>query len=239
MRGITALNTCLIAAAAGTTLADPQDGDLFDGIVTSPNERASFKAFIGGFGVTEVEAFEGDPVSVRNGSLDNPIVAGERTTGSFDILVGWEEFFDNANPGEGVASRIRFVIETSDGSPFLTDADAAANRNVIRWEIGDHSDPDDDLFADPIDFRPFVSDLTLLEATAVLFTDDNTENSIPFGFTLPSDWDGTDAVLSNTFTLGPTTNRIEITYDYLPVPTPASGLVLGSLVLGGMKRRRR
>ncbi|MGP1273399.1 MAG: hypothetical protein ACTS22_08685 [Phycisphaerales bacterium] len=226
----------VLATLAGTAAADPQD-DLFDDFIVRPNDRASFNLVVANETGQKQDAFIGDPASVPLGTLNSQITAGQSTAGNYSIDVGWDEFFDNASPGQGVASRIRFDFATSDGSPFVSQQDFNNGFRFIQWEIGDHLDPADQAFADPITFKPTITSVTLVQATAVFFQGDIVQNSIHYGFTLNPNWDGTDAVPGNIFTLDATTNRIEVTYDYIPVPAPASfAMLVGA---GGLAVRRR
>ncbi len=227
-----------ISAAAGIASADPLDP------VIGAGDDVSFLIFMATDGGVEQQLNSGaGPASIQRGSLDFPEVAGTSfNTPSANILVGWDEIYDNRPGDAGVFSRVRFDISTSDGSAFINEDAANNGYNFLRWEIGDHSNPADQASADAIGFRPFVEDVVFVEARAVFFNDDVQLNSLAFGFTLGigSTWDGTDALPGNLFNVGTDINRIEITYDYdptfVPAPTTAS-LLLGAGLLGARRRR--
>ncbi len=227
-----------VSAFAGIAAADPQEP------VIGAGDDASFLIFMATDGGVE-QQLNGDmgPASIERGSLDFPHVAGaSHNSPSANILVGWDEIYDNRPGDAGIFSRVRFDISTSDGSSFISEDAANNGFNFLRWEIGAHADPADQAFADAIGFRPFVEDVVMVEARAVFFNDDVQLNSLAFGFTLGigSTWDGTDAMPGNLFSVGSDVNRIEITYDYdatfVPAPTTAS-LLLGAGLLGARRRR--
>ena len=231
--------TLLLAAmCSGSALANPEE--IFDDFIVKANDRVSVQLKVTNGSDTTQDAFLGGPASVQIGTLDNPVTAGLSTAGNYNINIGWDEFFDGgSNPGEGVPSRIRFDISTSNGSPFVSTQDFNSGLRFIQWEIGAHTDPADVPFADPINFRPTLTEITLVQATAVFFRGNTVQNSLAYGFTLNPAWDGTDAIPTNIFTLDATTNRIEITYDYIPIPAPASAATLAGLGFMTARRRRR
>ncbi|MEL6312011.1 MAG: hypothetical protein AAFQ17_06565, partial [Pseudomonadota bacterium] len=159
--------------------------------------------------------------------------------GNFDMLVNWREFFETG-PNQGDPSRIRFEITTSSGGPIVPQDDFDNGFNFVRWEIGNHNDAEDIPFADAIDFRRSVSEVILVEATAVFFQNQTVLDTRQYGFTIGagSDWDGTDADPGNIFTIDRAVNRIQITYDYIPIPAPGSVAVLAGAGLIAARRRR-
>lgn len=232
-----------IAGLALSTLAANAAADPVDPVIAN-GDTSSFLLFMADEGGNE-QILNGasGPASIQRGSLFAPINAGvSHNAPAANILVGWDEIFDNRPGDMGIYSRTRFEIKTSNGSPFISEAAADNGFNFLRWEIGDHNDPADAANADPISYRPFLNDVVFVEARAVFFDGNIQLNSIAFGFTLGvgSTWDGTDALPGNLFTVGPDVNRIEITYDYDPdfVPAPASaGLLIAAGLLGTRRRR--
>ncbi len=212
--------------------------------VIATNDKASFLVFMANE-VGDEQQLNGSsgPASMPRGTLGAPTSAGSSfNSPAANILVGWDEIFDNRPGDAGIYSRTRFDIRTSNGSPFISQDAANSGFNFLRWEIGAHNDPADMPLADPIGYRPVVEDVVFVEARAVFFNGNVQLNSLAFGFTLGigSSWDGTDALPGNLFTVGPDVNRIEITYDYdptfIPAPTTAS-LLLGAGLLGARRRR--
>jgi hypothetical protein len=234
---------CLIALAAGSASADP-DG-IFDGFVVPQSDTVSVRMFALRSIADQMPIFttpSGNPASIQIDEAGAPQFAGDSTAGNYDVLIGWDEFFDVEpnDPNDGIPSKVRFDISTSNGGPFVSGDDFDAGFQFIRWEIGDHNSAGDAPFADPIAFKPTVTDVVLVEATVVFFEDQMALNVIEYGFTLGvgSTWDGTDALPLNIFSLDGNANRIVITYEYTPIPAPAGLAVLagGGLLLG---RRRR
>jgi len=228
----------MMSAAAFTAGADPLEP------VIAANDHASFLVFMANE-VGDEQQLNGNsgPASMPRGTIGNAANAGVSFNNpSANILVGWDEIFDNRPGDAGTYSRTRFNIRTSDHSPLISQDAANDGFAFLRWEIGAHSDPTDQALADPVDFRGGVADVVFVEARAVFFNNDIQLNSIAFGFTLGvgSTWDGTDAMPGNLFSVGPDVNRIEITYDYdptfIPAPTTAS-LLLGAGLLGARRRR--
>jgi hypothetical protein len=236
-----------LVLTAPTAAAGPVDGDLIDGLVVVPNDTVSFRLFAVQDQDTErslLTAPGGGPATVRFDSDGELSPIGSSTAGSFQILAGMREFFDNEpnDPTDGVTSRIRLTFETSDGSSFVDPRDFAEGFQFIRWEVGDHASPADAALADAIDFRAFVTQAIFVDATVVFFEDNTVLNTLQYGFTLgPGEpWNGTDAVETNIFSLDSQANRVEITYDYIPTGIPAPGGV--ALLTGGglmLVRRRR
>ncbi|MEM8758241.1 MAG: hypothetical protein AAGF47_10730 [Planctomycetota bacterium] len=225
--------------AAATAAATPED-EIFDGFIVRSNDSVSFQLSLGDALGNLNTLFDGGPSPVEVGTLDDPQSVGRITGSTTEVNVGWDEFFDISAPGPGLgfASQIRFDIATSNGDPFASADDFNNGFQFIQWEIGDHLDPVDQLAADPIGFRPTVTDVFLVEATAVFFEGDIVQNTINYGFTLDPDWDGTDAVLGNIFSLTSTTNRIELTYEYTPIPVPATlPALLGAAAFASRRRR--
>lgn len=229
----------ILIVLAGTAHAEPTDG-IYDREIVNANDDVSFR--LKGVSLSsEIDLFttaNGNPASIQianDGSRQN--VGDGR--GNFDILVGWREFFESS-PNQGEASRIRFEITTSSGGPIVPQSDYDAGFRFVRWEIGDHNAPADSAFADAIDFRTPVSRVVLVEATAVFFNNQTVLNSVEYGFTIggASDWDGTDADPGNIFTIDRPVNRIQITYDYTPIPAPAGTLALAGAGLFAARRRR-
>lgn len=234
---------CIVALAAGTSAADP-DG-IFDGFVVPQNDSVSVRMFALRSLSDQMPIFStpsGNPASIQIKETGAPQFAGDSTAGNYDVLIGWDEFFDVEpnDPTDGIPSRIRFDISTSNGGPFVSTEDFDDGFQFIRWEIGDHNDAGDIPFADPIQFKPTVSDVVLVEATVVFFEDAMALNVIEYGFTLGSgsSWDGTDALPTNIFSLDSNANRIVITYDYTPIPAPAGALVIAAGGLALVRRRR-
>ncbi|MEL6797683.1 MAG: hypothetical protein AAFO89_12785, partial [Planctomycetota bacterium] len=197
------------ADAFGTT------DDIFDREIVNPNDNVSFVLKSVSLS-SEVDLFttnDGNPasVSINNSGASQNVGAGR---GNFDMLVNWREFFETG-PNQGDPSRIRFEITTSSGGPIVPQDDFDNGFNFVRWEIGSHNDTDDMPFADAIDFRRSVSEVILVEATAVFFQDQTVLDTRQYGFTIGagSDWDGTDADPGNIFTIDRAVNRIQITYD--------------------------
>lgn len=183
------------------------------------------------------------PGIVGTDTLINPISVGESyNQPSANILVGWDEIFDTRPGDTGTYSRIRLTIETSDGSPFITQSAIDEGFRLLRWEIGAVTNPVFDAFEDAFDFRDEVTSIPLVEASAVFFDGNAQLNALDYGFTLGigSEWDGTDAIPNNLFTVGTDVNRIEITYDYDPtfIPVPATAAAITGLGLGLVRRRR-
>lgn len=222
------------ADAFGTT------DDIFDREIVNPNDNVSF--VLKGVSLSsEVDLFttnDGNPasVSINNSGASQNVGAGR---GNFDMLVNWREFFETG-PNQGDPSRIRFEITTSSGGPIVPQDDFDNGFNFVRWEIGNHNDAEDIPFADAIDFRRSVSEVILVEATAVFFQNQTVLDTRQYGFTIGagSDWDGTDADPGNIFTIDRAVNRIQITYDYIPIPAPGSVAVLAGAGLIAARRRR-
>ena len=222
------------ADAFGTT------DDIFDRELVNPNDNVSF--VLKGVSLSsEVDLFttnDGNPasVSINNSGASQNVGAGR---GNFDMLVNWREFFETG-PNQGDPSRIRFEITTSSGGPIVPQDDFDNGFNFVRWEIGNHNDAEDIPFADAIDFRRSVSEVILVEATAVFFQNQTVLDTRQYGFTIGagSDWDGTDADPGNIFTIDRAVTRIQITYDYIPIPAPGSVAVLAGAGLIAARRRR-
>ncbi len=225
--------------AGGTAAAEPTTG-IYDRPIVNPSDSVSL--VLKGVSLSsEIDLFttsDGNPASVQiaNDGVRQNVGDGR---GNFDVLVNWREFFET-EPGQGEASRIRFDITTSSGGPLVTQSDFDAGFNFVRWEIGDHNAPADLPFADAIDFRTPVEQVILVEATAVFFTNQTVLNSVQYGFTIGggSDWNGTDAEAGNIFTIDRAVNRIQITYDYTPIPAPAGFVTLAGAGLLAARRRR-
>jgi len=212
--------------------------------VIVPNDNVSFLMFMAkDTGEEEILNGTGPGVS-QVGSLGSPTSVGASLNSSgADILVGWDEIFDTRPGDAGTFSRIRLSAETSDGSSFISPQAASEDYRLMRWEIGAHTDANHTPLADAFGFRNTVETITFVEATVVFFHDDVQLNSLAYGFTIGigSQWDGTDAIPNNLFTVGTDVNRIEVTYDYDPtfVPAPASAALLTGAGLLGARRRRR
>jgi hypothetical protein len=235
-----ALSILITAGLAGT--ASATDPDIFDTEVVLPNDRVSMilrGASVNNGEIDLINTDDGNPASVQIANNGVPQNAGDGR-GNFDILVNWREFFENG-PDQGEASRIRFNITTSSGDPIIPASDFDSGFNFVRWEIGDHGDAGDQPFADPIGFRPGVEEITLVEATVVFFNNQTVLNSVQYGFTIGagSDWDGTDYNPGNIFMVDRAVNRIQITYDYTPIPAPAGIGALAAAGLFASRRRRR
>ncbi|MEM9663211.1 MAG: hypothetical protein AAF937_12995 [Planctomycetota bacterium] len=241
MRHSTA-STFIAAAATAATQAEPfgTTDDIFDREIVNANDNVSF--VLKGVSLSsEVDLFttsDGNPASVNIDNSGAPQSVGEGL-GNFDMLVNWKEFFETG-PNQGEPSRIRFEITTSSGEPIVPQDDFDNGFNFVRWEIGSHNDADDIPFADAIDFRSAVSEVILVEATAVFFQDQSVLDTRQYGFTIGagSQWDGTDADPGNIFTIDAAVNRIQITYDYTPIPAPATLAMLGGLGITAARRRR-
>lgn len=230
----------LITTLAAGHAAANVNSDIFDGEIVNPFDDVSF--VLKGVSLNEeVDLFTtdtGNPASVRISNDGAPQSVGQGRD-DFDVLVNWKEFFETA-PLQGDPSRIRFEITTSSGESLIPEADFNNGINFVRWEIGDHNDAADLPFADAIDFRTRVDSVVLVEATAIFFNDQTVLNSVNYGFTIGggSDWDGTDAEAGNIFTVDRAVNRIQITYDYTPIPAPASAVTLAGAGLLAARRRR-
>lgn len=212
--------------------------------VITPNDNVSFLMFMAKDSGEEQILNGTEPGVSQRGSLGSPTSVGASLNSpGADILVGWDEIFDTRPGDAGTFSRIRLSAETSDGSPFISPQAASEDYRLMRWEVGDHTDPNHSPLADAFGFRVTVESITFVEATVVFFNDDVQLNSLAYGFTIGigSEWDGTDALPDNLFTVGSDVNRIEITYDYDPtyVPAPASAALLTGAGLLGARRRRR
>lgn len=234
-----ATSILIIASLAGNAAGDDPSG-IFDTEVVLPNDRVSF-LLKGVSRDSEVDLFTTDdtnPASVQIANDGTPQNVG-LGRGNFDILVNWREFFET-QPDSGDPSRIRFDISTSSGDPIIPQNDFDNGFNFVRWEIGDHADNADLPFADPINFRNGVNEIILVEATAVFFDDQNVLNTVQYGFTIGggSDWNGTDFNLGNIFMVDQAVNRIEITYDYTPIPAPAGTALLAAAGMFAARRRR-
>lgn len=229
----------ITSALAGTVAAD--DTTIFDREIVNPFDNVSLKLFGVSQGNSEVDMFttsDGNPASVQIANTGVPQNIGDGR-GNFDVLVNWREFFETS-PGIGDPSRIRFEITTSTGDPIIPADDFSNGINFVRWEIGDHNDSTDASFADAIDFRSVVDEVLLVEATAVFFQDQTVLNSVEYGFTIGagSGWTGTDANLGNIFMVDEAVNRIQITYDYTPIPAPSGIVLLAGAGLLTTRRRR-
>lgn len=235
-----------VAGVAGTIVsvfgfaaaADPLEP------VIMPNDDVSFLMYMAKDSGEEQVLNGTGPGLVRTDSLDMPTSVGESfNSPGADILVGWDEIFDSRPGDSGTFSRIRLNARTSNGSPFLSPTAINDGFRLMRWEIGDHSDPAFQPLADAFGFRTAVEEILFVNARVVFFDDDVQLNSLEYGFTIGvgSTWDGTDSVSDNLFTVGPDVNRIEITYDYDPtfIPAPASAALLTGMGLIGARRRRR
>lgn len=238
--------TVAVAGVAGTIMsvfsmtaaADPLEP------VIMPNDDVSFLMYMSKDSGEEQILNGTGPGLARTDTLGTPESVGESfNSPGADILVGWDEIFDSRPGDAGTFSRVRLNARTSDGSPFISQGAAADGYRLMRWEIGDHSDPTFQPMADAFGFRSAVEEILFVNARVVFFNDDVQLNSLEYGFTLGigSTWDGTDFVPNNLFTVGSDVNRIEITYDYDPtfIPAPASAALLTGMGLFGARRRRR
>ncbi|HED53896.1 MAG TPA: hypothetical protein ENJ00_06810 [Phycisphaerales bacterium] len=227
-----------VSLAAFSASADPLEP------VMNPNDKVSFLLYMADTGGNEQILNGTGPATSTIDSLGSPTSVGTSfNMPSADILVGWDEIFDGRPGDSGIFSRTRLEITTSDGSPFISQAASDAGNDFLRWEIGAHSDPAFAADADPFGFRNTVETVTFVEATVVFFQNDVQLNLLTYGFTIGIgvQWDGTDSIPSNLFTVGTDVNRIEITYDYDPtfVPAPACLSVLAGAGLMTTRRRRR
>ena len=236
-------NLYIITAFAGsslatTALATPED--TLDTYIVRPNDKVSMRLFAVSNSQQKLLFNNQDntPAQIPISPSATKTVAGTSTQGAFDVLVGWREYFENG-PSNGEPSRIRFDITTEGGQPFINSTDFGAGFRFVRWEIGDHNAASDEPFANPINFLPFVTNVQLSEASVRFFEDNTVVNSVNYGFTLGPTWDGTDALPGNIFNIGSQVNRIEITYEYLPVPAPAGFGALAGAGLFASRRRRR
>ena len=235
---LVAIAGSVVSLAAVSASADPLES------VMNRNDKVSFLLYMTD-GAGNDQILNGtQPADATIGSLDSPTSAGDSfNMPSADILIGWDELFDGRPGDVGIFSRTRFEMSTSDGSPFISQAASDAGNDFLRWEVGAHSDPAFAGDEDPFSFRSTVASVTFVEATVVFFQDDIQLNLLTYGFTIGigDEWDGTDSIPSNLFTVGTDVNRIEITYDYDPtfVPAPACITVLAGAGLFGTRRRRR